>query len=61
MSEEEVFCMFCGKEVKLRDSYELHYYTNNYTAHFCSLECFQKWVWKTFLRNKVKMEVVLEV
>jgi len=58
---DEVFCEFCHKKVKLQDSYELHYYTNDYTAHFCSLECFQKWVWETFLRYKVKVKATLEV
>jgi len=57
----EVFCKYCNKKVKLKKSIELHYYSNDFTAYFCSLRCFQKWVWKNFLQRKVKVKAILEV
>jgi len=57
----EVFCEYCRRKVKLRESIELHYYRNGFMAHFCSLECFQKWVWENFLQKKVKVKAVLEL
>jgi len=56
-----VFCHRdgCRKRVPKKESIELHYYTNGFTTHFCSLECFELWVWENFLSRRAAIQTLI--